>query len=71
MNKLITQVVAGEKPQKTAYQSYTINHGIEKIAVLIPLSGAAVFEQNFVQLKDKSKRALLELVKSAGGKMKG
>lgn len=55
---------------KTAYQSYTIQHGIEKIAVLVPLKQAKVFEQDFAATKDKSKEALLEVVTRHSGKIK-
>ena len=29
---------------KTAYQSYTLQHGIEKLTVLVPLKNAKQFE---------------------------
>lgn len=55
---------------KTAYQSYTIQHGIEKMTVLVPLKQAKVFEQEFAASTVKTKDALLEIVTRHSGKIK-
>jgi len=67
MKSLLTDLnsVAG----KTAYQSYTITHGIEKMTVLVPLKNAKVFEAEFDKA-DKTKSALLEVVARHSGKVK-
>lgn len=56
---------------KTAYQSYTIQHGIERIKVLVPLKNVQVFEAEFNATTDKSKNALLEVVTRHSGKIRG
>lgn len=68
MSSLFNQVATG--PAKTAYQTYTIKHGIEKISVLVPLIEAPAFEQQFNKLGDRSKSALLKLVESFKGKVR-
>lgn len=55
---------------KTAYQSYTIIHGIETIRALVPLKEVKDFEGAFNR-SSKSKEAILEIVKSHNGKIKG
>lgn len=69
MSNLFSQLE--KAPTKVAYQSYTIKHGIERFTVLVPLTAAAMFEQRFNASTDRSKKALLELVTSAGGKVRG
>jgi len=56
---------------KTAYQTYTITHGIEEIRVLVPLTEVKNFEVEFNANKGKSKDALLEIVTRLNGKIKG
>jgi len=68
VTKLLNQVAAGKT--KTAFQTYTIQHGIERIPVQVPLAEAAAFEQKFAALADKSKANLLELLQSVGGKVR-
>lgn len=69
MKSLLTDLdaVAG----KTAYQTYTLSHGIEKLTVLVPLKNARVFEEEFHTAPDKSKEALLEIVTRHSGKIRG
>lgn len=55
---------------KTAYQTYTMQHGIEKLTILIPLKNSAVFENEFAAISDKSKSSLLEVVARHAGKVK-
>lgn len=68
MKSLLTDLdaVAG----KTAYQTYTIQHGIEQLDVLVPLKNAQVFEAAFLAGADKSKAQLLEIVKAHDGKVR-
>jgi hypothetical protein len=57
------------RPTKQAYQSYTLEHGIERIAVQVPLGEASLFEANFNQaLKDGAtdKSRLLDILKQLG-----
>jgi len=69
MKSLLNQL--NEVAGKTAYQSYTIVHGIEQIQVLIPLTEAKDFEVSFNSTTDKTKDALLEIVRDHNGKIKG
>ena len=55
---------------KTAYQSYTLTHGIEKIILLVPLKESKVFESDFAASTSKTKEALLEVVRKHAGKIK-
>lgn len=55
---------------KTAYQTYTLQHGIEKLTLLIPLKNVSVFEADFAACTDKSKKALVEVVTRHHGKVK-
>lgn len=55
---------------KTAYQSYTFEHGIEKLTVLVPLKNASAFQTEFFDSEDKSKKALLEIVTRFAGKVR-
>ena len=54
---------------KTAYQSYTLQHGIEKLTVLVPLKNAKQFEEEFA-MTATSKATLLEVVARHSGKIK-
>ena len=56
---------------KIAYQTYTIEHGIEKIKVLVPLKNASLFEADFHATTDRTKDALLEVVTRHAGKIRG
>jgi hypothetical protein len=56
---------------KIAYQSYVIEHGIEKIAILVPVDQVEVFEEDFAALKNKRKTNVMALVESVGGKVRG
>ena len=67
MGKLLTSF---DQPAKKPFQLYTIEHGIERLTVKVPLKEAAVFEQRFNQ-SDKSKNTITELLKSLGGSMIG
>jgi hypothetical protein len=58
---------------KTAYQSFTIEHGIERIKVQIPLKFAKIFEEKFavsVSKDNASKEQLLKIVSECGGKIR-
>jgi len=55
---------------KIAYQSYTFEHGIEKLTVLVPLKNASAFQVEFADSEDKSKKALLEIVSRFDGKVR-
>lgn len=68
MKSLLTDLNA--VGDKTAYQSYTLQHGIEKMAVLVPLRNAKVFEEAFAKA-DRSKSALLDVIAQHSGKIKG
>ena len=52
---------------KTAYQTYTIEHGIERISVKVPLKNAKMFEQEFSDAQTTNKEALMEIVKRYNG----
>lgn len=66
---LLNNVASLEK--KTAYQTYTIQHGIERIKVAVPLSSAPLFEEDFKNSSDKNKSTILLLVEKYKGKVKG
>lgn len=68
MSKLLNQVSGNET--KVAYQTYTIQHGIEAISIQIPLVNAKVFEEQFTSSKTEQKSALLLLVNQLGGKVR-
>ncbi len=69
MSKLITQLEATK--DKKAYQTYTIEHGIEHIQVLVPVKQVSLFEEQFANLKSKQKTNIIDLVKQVGGKIRG
>jgi len=55
---------------KTAYQSYTLTHGIEKLTVLVPLTEVKLFEDEFFGATNKTKSSILEMVTRHSGKIK-
>lgn len=61
------QAIEGKKP----FQTYTIQHGIEHLRVLVPVANVKTFESAFKELKDKQKSTILQLVEQVGGKVKG
>lgn len=69
MSRLIDQLekLEGRQP----YQSYTVQHGIERLQLLIPLHQSKIFEEEFNLLSDKRKKTILELVHRLGGKARG
>lgn len=66
MSKLLQDL---EKPKTVALQSYTVEHGIEKFRIAVPLSEASMFEEKFQNLQTKTKAAITELVKASGGRI--
>ena len=66
MSKLLNSLSA---PKKTAYQSYLLEHGIERMTILIPTSAVSKFEASFASAK-KDKDTIVKLVADVGGKMK-
>ena len=64
MGKLLSTF---DQPVKKPFQLYTIEHGIERLSVKVPLNSASVFEQQANGLKSKAR--IIELVKSLGGKV--
>jgi hypothetical protein len=68
MTKLLNQLETFQ--QKQPFQTYKVKHGIELFEVLVPVQQAPLFEQQFNQLTDKSKRAIIELVMSFNGKVR-
>ena len=69
MSKLLDQVSRGDT--RTAYQTYTIQHGIESIKIQVPVSSVKVFEEQFSAFKTKDKSVILHLVDQVGGKVRG
>jgi hypothetical protein len=69
MSKLLQSI---EKPQqaKVAYQSYILEHGIERLTVLVPVKEASKFEASFNAMADRSKKQIAKLVESFNGKVK-
>jgi TRAP-type C4-dicarboxylate transport system substrate-binding protein len=67
MKSLFADIVASGK--KTAFQTYVLEHGIEKLNIKIPLAAVAMFEDRFSKLPSKDKQAITELVSEAGGKI--
>ena len=67
MKKLLGEI--GNASGKTAYQSYAIEHGIERFTVLVPAKVSKIFEQEFVKAKG-TKASLIEVVKRHGGIVK-
>ena len=58
------------KAGKIAYQTYTFEHGIETLTVLVPLKNAGAFQVEFADSPDKSKSTLLEIVNRFDGKVR-
>jgi hypothetical protein len=54
---------------KTAWQSYTVRHGIETFEVLVPLKNAMLFE---VKMLDPlpTRYAVLDVLRECGGELK-
>ena len=69
MKSLLNELEAAA--DKIAYQTYTIQHGIELIKVLVPLKNSLVFETEFHAAENKNKDALLEVVIRHSGKIRG
>ena len=66
MKKLLDDVVAG----KRAYQRFTIEHGIERICVRIPIKDSRAFETAFQSALTEGiadKTALLQIVEKHNG----
>lgn len=57
---------------KKPYQAYTIEHGIERIQVKIPLKEASAFEAAFAAAlcADISKTRLMAIVEEHGGSVR-
>ncbi len=69
MSKLMTDVSSG----KVAYQAYTIEHGIERIMLKVPLQESKAFEREFHEaLEDgkTTKAALMKIAKKHGGSLR-
>ncbi len=64
MSKLLNQL------DKKPFQAYTIQHGIERVRIQIPLEQTKVFEDKFAVLSSTSASlsTLLELVAACNGK---
>lgn len=69
MGSLLNQFQMSEN--KIAYQTYVIEHGIEKITVLVPVKQVKIFEEDFAALKNKQKANIIALVEHVGGKIRG
>lgn len=67
MSKLLNSLSMAEG--KTAYQSYLLEHGIERFTVLIPVKSVKTFEQAFAKLT-KTKDSIEALVTEVGGKLR-
>ena len=59
-----------DKAGKTALQSYKIQHGIERIEVLVPLVNAKAFEAQIQKQPFESRKAILEVLYAHGGELK-
>lgn len=68
MSRLINQLDSFKG--KTAFQTYSIQHGIEQITVLVPVKQAKTFEEQFNNCKNKQKANIIEMVELLGGKVK-
>lgn len=57
------------KSGKTAWQTYTVKHGIETFEVLVPLTNASKFE---AAMKNPlgSKQVIIETLRAHGGELK-
>lgn len=54
---------------KKPYQSYVLQHGIEKLSIRVPLNNVVIFEDRFASLADKTKTSILGLIVDVGGKL--
>jgi len=52
---------------KTAYQTYVVQHGIERISVLIPLKNTQAFEERINAGDLPTRQSVLEVVKANNG----
>lgn len=68
MSKLLNDLSAAGT--KIPYQVYTLEHGIERIELRVPLKQVPLFEQEFSALTTKSKASITQLVIKVGGKVK-
>jgi hypothetical protein len=69
MSKLMDDITAG----KVAYQAYTIEHGIERILLKIPLQESKAFERDFheaLEAGKSSKTALMKIATKHGGSLR-
>jgi len=57
---------------KKPYQAYTIEHGIERIQIKIPLKEASAFETAFAEAlrAEVTKATLLSIVEAHGGSVR-
>lgn len=67
MKGLFTDIAASGK--KVAFQTYVLEHGIERLSVKIPLASVPMFEDRFSALSSKDKKAITQLVAEVGGKI--
>jgi hypothetical protein len=58
-----------DRAGKTALQTYKIQHGIERIEVLVPVKNAAAFEAAMKQ-PIKTRAAILEVLYAHAGELK-
>jgi hypothetical protein len=68
MSSLLNQVSRGDT--RVAYQTYTLQHGIEAIQIQVPMAKVKTFEEQFAQLKTKHKTTIISLVEQVGGKVR-
>lgn len=66
-NKLLADV--DYRANKTPYQTYKIQHGIETVQVLIPLGKANMFEVHLPKRELPSMTALLEFIHEFKGEV--
>lgn len=58
---------------KVAYQAYTIEHGIERIMLKVPLQESKAFEREFYEALESgksSKTALMKIATKHGGSLR-
>lgn len=67
MKSLFAEIAATDK--KSAFQTYVLEHGIEKLDIKIPVAATALFEERFSALTKKDKQSITALVIDAGGKI--
>jgi hypothetical protein len=54
---------------KVPFQTYTIQHGIERVKVAVPFAHRSAFEAAFGGAQTTDKAHLLEIVEKHGGKL--